>query len=229
MLTQLVQDGAQGVIRDVEAKGLFLPLQAPTRVFLDVGELGPWRRELGGVEHRELVLVRAFEAPGRPFDSLDMDLEHGGTRGPYVIEGAALDQRLERALVVGLRVDAFAEVEDISKRTALLPGGDDGIYARVPDVLDGREPETDGLPDHRKAAPALVYVGREYLYLHRPGLSDVLGHPVLGVHHAAHEGRHIRLGIVGLEVCSLEGQKRVARAVALVERVSSGLLHPVPE
>src|SRR5215218_7812383 len=208
------------MVGDVEAKGLFLPLQALALIFLDVWKLGPGRRELGRIEHRELVLMRTFQAPCRPFDSLGVDRDHRGPRGADVVEGTALYEGFQSPLVVRLGVDALAEVEDVLEGPTLLPGGDDRIYARIPDVLDGGEPETDGLPDHRKAAPALVYVGREDLYLHRPGLSDVLGHPIFGVHHAAHEGRHIRLGIVGFEVGGLEGEERVACAVALVEGVS---------
>src|SRR5215213_9995683 len=217
------------MVGDVEAKGLFLPLQTLAVVFLDVWKLGPWRRELGGIEHRELVLVRTFRASRRPFDSLRVNCDHRGPRGADVVECAALYEGFQSPLVVRLGVDALAEVEDALEGPFLLPGGDYRIDARVSDVLDGGEPETDGLPDHRKAAPALVHVGREDLYLHRPGLSDVLGHPIFGVHHAAHEGRHIGLGIVGLEVGGLKRKERVARAVALVEGVSSCLLHPVPQ
>src|SRR5215213_11257574 len=217
------------MVGDVEAKGLFLPLQALAVVFLDVWKLGPGRRELGRLEHRELVLVRTFQTPGGPFDSLRVDRDHGGPRGPDVVECTALYEGFQSPFVVGLRVDALAEVEDVLEGTVLLPCVDYRIDARVPDVLNGGEPETDGLPDHCKAAPALVYVGRKDLNLHRPGLSDVLWHPIFGVHHTAHEGRHIRLGIVGLEVGGLEGQERVACAVALVEGVSSCLLHPVPQ
>src|SRR5215212_701353 len=197
-------------------------------VLLHVRELGLRRSELGGIEHRELILVCAFEAPGGPFDGLRVDRDHRRPRGTDVVEGAALYERLDRTLVVGLRVDTVAEVEDVLEGT-VLPRGDDRIYAGVPDVLDRGEPETDGLTYHRKAAPTLVYIRREYLYLHRPGLRDVLGHPVLGVHHAAHEGSHVRLWVVHLEVSGLEGEERVACAMTLVEGVSPGLLHPVPE
>src|SRR5215210_6143589 len=146
------------MVRDVETQGLLLPLQALAMVLLDVWELGFGRRELGRLEHRELVLARPFQSPCGPLDGLGVDSHHRGPRGSDVVEGAALYERLERALVVGPGVDALAEIEDVRKRAALLPGGDDRIDAGVPYVLDGREPETDGLPHRREAAPALVYV-----------------------------------------------------------------------
>src|SRR5688572_31221110 len=136
MLFELVQYGTQRMVGDVEAEGLFLPLQVLTLVFLDDRKLWPGRRELGGVEHRELVLVRTFQAPGGPFDGLGVDRDHGGPRGPDVVEGAALYEGFQSSLVIGLRVDALAEVEDVLERTILLPGGDDRVDARVPHVLD---------------------------------------------------------------------------------------------
>src|SRR3954468_11551427 len=63
-------------------------------------------------------------------------LEHPAARGAGRVERAALDQRLERALVHRLRVDALGEVPERGERPALCARRNDRAGGRVADVLD---------------------------------------------------------------------------------------------
>ena len=123
-----------------------------------------------------------------------MDRDHGGPRGPDVVEGTAFYEGFQSSFVVGLRIDALAEVEDVLE-------GPSSLAARIestqesPTFLTAESPKRIVSPTTVKRRP-LVDVGRSTRYLHRPGLGDILGHPIFGIHHAA-QGRHVRLGIVG--------------------------------
>src|SRR3954466_6836292 len=75
--------------------------------------------------------------------------EHALARGPGGAEGAALDQRLDRALVDRPGVDAGAEVPDRPELPALLARRLDRLDGREAHALDRVEPEADvALVDH---------------------------------------------------------------------------------
>jgi len=94
------------------------------------------------------------------------DLQHALARRAGRAEGPALDQRLDRALVDGLGVDALAELPDRGELAALLAGALDRLDRGVADALDGVEPEADVAVDHDELVVGEVDVGREDLDPH---------------------------------------------------------------
>ena len=70
------------------------------------------------------------------------------------IEGAGLDQRLDRALVDALAVDARAEVEQAAERAALFARRDDGLDRALAGALDGAQPVAHALVVDRLEAVA---------------------------------------------------------------------------
>jgi hypothetical protein len=86
-------------------------------------------RALSGEPVRLLALA--------PRERLLEHLEHPETRVAGRVQRAALDERLERALVARRRVDTFAEVPDRRERPVLLAGADDPARRRLPHVLHG--------------------------------------------------------------------------------------------
>src|SRR5919199_4876012 len=217
------------MVGDVEPQSLLLPLQDAAPVVLNLRYRGSRRSKLGSVEHAELVGAGAFGTFLGEFDGLGVHLEHGDPGMAGRVEGAAFYEGLDGTLVVRLWTYTLTEVEEILERPGFLSCLYDPLNAVAPNFFYRREAKPDGLPDHREAVPALVDVRRQDLLSHRSGLRHVLRHPIFGVHHAAHEGGHVRLRIVRLEIRCLEGEERVTCAVALVERVTARLLHPVPQ
>ncbi len=113
-------------------------------------------------------------------------LEHAAARVAGRVEGAALDQRLERAPVDEGRVDARAEVVDRAERT-VGARRDDRLDGADPHPLDRVQAEADLAADDGKADLALVDVGRQHLDAHLVALVHVERHLVLGVHDARHD------------------------------------------
>ena len=75
--------------------------------------------------------------------------EHALARGAGGAEGAALDERLDRALVDRARVDAGAEVPDRPELPTLLARRLDRLDGREAHALDRVEPEADvAVDDH---------------------------------------------------------------------------------
>src|SRR5262245_62906512 len=70
-------------------------------------------------------------------------LPHAAPSRARRVERAALDERLERALVHELRVDALAEVPDGREEPALLPRGDDRANGALAHVLHRVQAEAD--------------------------------------------------------------------------------------
>src|SRR5438093_6123319 len=73
---------------------------------------------------------------------------------------AALDERLEDALVAALKVDAPAEVVERAESPAILARLDDALDRTLPDVLDRAETEADPLARDRESEVRLIHVGR---------------------------------------------------------------------
>src|SRR5437660_1060620 len=69
-----------------------------------------------------------------------------------------LDERLERALVHELRVDAVGEVPDVRERPTVGARGDDRAARVLADVLHGVEPEADLPLDDSEVDRRLVHV-----------------------------------------------------------------------
>ena len=67
--------------------------------------------------------------------------EHPHPRRAGRVERAALDERLERALVDDLRVDALGELPDRRERPALVAGGDDLAAAASPTFFTAFSPK----------------------------------------------------------------------------------------
>src|SRR6266446_2066846 len=61
-------------------------------------------------------------------------IEHSLPRCTGRVQRTALHQRLERALVRGLRIDALAELPDRAEAAALLPRADDRARCGLPDI-----------------------------------------------------------------------------------------------
>src|SRR3954466_1556320 len=144
---------------DEEPDGLLLDGQQ-----LGLLELLGWDRRVlrghqgrGGVARAEIA-----EVEDAPLADLGVELrllarglrllehaEHALARSPGGAEGAALDQRLDRALVDPARVDAGGEVPDRAELPALLAGRLDRLDGREAHALDRVEPEADvALVDH---------------------------------------------------------------------------------
>src|SRR5207248_9636223 len=98
-----------------------------------------------------------------PGERLLQALEHPAPRRAGRVEGAALDERLERALVDGLRVDALGEVPDRRERPTVLAGAHDRAAGGLADVLHGVEAEADLPLDDGEVDLRRVHVGRQHV------------------------------------------------------------------
>src|SRR5207249_11265114 len=87
----------------------------------------------------------------------------GEHAAPRARQRAALDERLERALVHDGRIDALGEVPDRLERAALLTRADDRARGDLPHALEGVEPEADLAADDGEVDLRLVDVGRQHL------------------------------------------------------------------
>ena len=155
--------------------------------------------------------------------------QHRRARGAGRVERAALDERLERALVRDGRVDALGEVPDRLERPALVARGDDRAGRPLAHVLDRVEAEADLALDDREVGPRAVDVGRLDLDPHLVAGVDVERHAVLRVHHGRDQRGHVLVRVVGAQPGGAVGDQRVAGGVGLVEGVVLRLLHVVPE
>ena len=157
------------------------------------------------------------------------------------VEGARLDQRLDRRAVDRLERHPPAEVPQAAEPTALLARLEDGPHRLLSDALDRRQPEPDvpgaarlllaGLEHDVEADAGAVDVGRADLdartaarELHPPALVDVVDQLVRAVGGVGEDGRHVLDREPGLQVRRLVGEQGVAHGVGLVEAVARELL-----
>jgi hypothetical protein len=138
LAAELVADRVQRVLGDVEAERLLLQPQQLGLLELLVRDL-----RVLDLEHRLLAEERLLLARGAGSERRTRARSASHARRAGRVERAALDERVERALVRGGRVDALAEVPDRLEGPALLARADDRARRRPPDVLDGREAEAD--------------------------------------------------------------------------------------
>ena len=146
-------------------------------------------------------------------------LEHPAPRAAGRVECAALDERLERALVHGLRVDALGEIPERREGPAVLACRDDRPRRRVADVLDRVQPEADLSLDDGEVARGAVHVWRQHLDPDLAAGVHVEGHAVLGVHHRRDQRGHVLARMGRLQPGRAVRGQRVAGGVGLVERV----------
>ena len=232
---ELLTHAGQRMLGDVEAERLLLEAE-------EVGLLVLARRDHGvvadgdvlgaaGVEQRALPEQTIGGVLLRPGDDHLEELQHPFSRLPLgnVVEGATLDQRLERTLVHELRIDALGEVPDRRERTALRASTDDRLGGRIADVLDRGQAEADLPLDDGEVRHRGVDVGRQDVDAHLVARVDVERHPVLRVHHRRDQRRHVLAGMVGAKPRRAVRDQRVAGRVSLVEGVVLRLLHVLPE
>jgi hypothetical protein len=98
--------------------------------------------------------------------------------------GAALDERLEHALVDD-RGSTRSQKSQIDSNGPPSRARDDRLDAPTPDALDGVQAEADLALDDGEVDLRLVDVGRQHLDAHLVARVDVERHLVLRVHHRA--------------------------------------------
>src|SRR5205823_8193547 len=117
---KLVAHGVERMLRDVQAERLLLPAEELVLLELLVRD-----RRVLDLEHRLLAEEEIFlQLRSRPECLLDC-IEHPPPRSPGRIERAAVDERLQRALVHDLRVDALGEIPERAEGAGLPPRIDD--------------------------------------------------------------------------------------------------------
>ena len=105
----------------------------------------------------------------------------------------------------------------------------DRAHRALPHALDRGQAEADLPVDHHEVGARGVDVGRQHLDAHVRALGDVERHLVLGLHDGRDQRRHVRLGVVRLQVGRAVRDERVAGGVRLVERVVGRALVVVPQ
>ena len=127
-----------------------------------------------------------------PRERLLEHVEHSLARAG---DRAALDERLDDALVRDRRVDALGEVPDRLERP-FLARLDDRAARDLPDPLDGVEAEADLPADDGEIDLRLVHVRRQHLDPELVARVDVERDAVLRVHHGADERGHVLARVV---------------------------------
>ena len=186
-----------GDVRQLELRGLIEHLRA------EQAELAAHRVALlalrlahGLVEHGEQLAAPSLER----------------------VERAAADKALDGALRERPRIDARTEIDERRERAvlrALLRHDFQRVFA---DVAHGREAEADRGAVDREIRLARVDVGRQDGDAHAAALLDVTRN-LVRVHDARQHRRHELLRVMRLEIRRLPRDKRVRRAVRLVEAI----------
>ena len=157
------------------------------------------------------------------------------------VEGARLDQRLDRRAVDGLERHAAAEVPEAAEAAAFLARLEDRPHRLLADALDRRQAEADvsvaaclllaGLEHDMEADTGAVDVGRSDLdaaaaagEFHARAFVDVVDQLVRAVGGVGEDGRHVLDREPGLEVRRLVREQGVTDRVGLVEAVARELL-----
>ena len=223
------------MLRDVQAERLLLEAQE-----LALVELGGRERRVLDLDGLLLVAEGAVEdgglageAVGRgPLPVPEHRVEggqHAEPRRAGGVERAALHERLERALVEHLRIDALGERPDRLERPALGADSNDRVRGGLPHVLHRVQPEVDDAADDREVLLRRAHVGRQHVDAHLAARVHVERHAVLRVHHRRDERGHVLLRMVRLQPRRAVGDERVAGGVRLVEGVVLRGLHVLPQ
>ena len=233
--THLRREVTQGMIGQVQTQQLLLParpfagrrLGGRTQRPLEAAAVVAQLVEQRALARDPVALLRLAVADG--IVEPDEDLGRMSERR----EGADLGQRLEHPLVDQPQVDARAQVGERPERTAALPRRDDGLDGALADVLDGQQPEPDGLPFDREMEAAAVDIRRQHRDADAPALGDRARHPLGVVAEGGEHAGHVLDRVVRLEIRGLVGDQPVAGGVGLVEAVAleglEGLEHRVDD
>ena len=191
-----VLEAHQRMVGDVEPEHLpLVPEQGHLVPLLDLGHRD--RHPEAGVLVVEAaeqgVLADRLVALGLDVlvDGLLVDRDQRPPPVAHVVEGAALDQRLDHPLVADQRRHLGHEVVEVGEPALLLPGLDDLVDDVGADVADRGEPEADVAADRGERRVGLVDVGRQHLDLHPPALVEVDRRLVLVVLHRRQQRGHV--------------------------------------
>ena len=213
------------MIAHVETEHVLLCSQALALVELDVGygeAIVEHRRFVGGAAHVEKAHRAgvALATPAQP--GIDDCLEHvQQTLAGMIerVERAAVDQRLDRALVEHPRIDPIAEIVEVGERTAALTLFDQLRRNTLADVAHRRQSEADRVSFAREVAERRVHIGYEHGNLELAALAEIDRGLVEIRLHAREQRREIRDRMVRLEPRGLVRDEAVPDTVRLVERV----------
>ena len=228
---QLVADREQRMLGDVQAEALLLQLQQlgllvllgrDRGVVLQPAAARPAEVEDRALPERPVGLLR-LPAPSACSSTSSIALARAGRAR------AALDERLERALVHELRVDALGEVPDRRERPALGARGDDRAAADSPTFLTAFRPKRILPSTTAKSTCDSFTSGGSTSIAELVAGVDVERHAVLRVHDRGDQRGHVLARVVRAQPGGAVGDERVAGGVRLVERVVLRLLHVRPE
>src|SRR5439155_12036460 len=135
------------------------------------------------------------------------------------VERAAVDQRLDRALVEHPRIDPIAEIVEVGERTAAFTLFDQLRRNTLADVAHRRQSEANRVSFAREVAERRVHIGYENGDLELAALAEIDRGLVEIRLHAREQRREIRDRMVRLEPRGLVRDEAVPDTVRLVERV----------
>ncbi len=110
------------------------------------------------------------DARGARQDAVNL-AEQGRPIFAQAIARAGFDQRLQHLAVDSAAIDPLAKFGERSKRPALARL-QQAFHRHLPDALDGRQPEANGLAARGEEDIALVDIGREHLNAKNARLAD---------------------------------------------------------
>ena len=149
----------QWMVGDVKAEHLLFVRKARHLVEFDIRNRRSFvegRTIVELAEQRHNAHVVFLPALHRQVDDLLVNLQQALPGMAETVERAALDQRLDRALVERLDLDPLDEIDERLEGTALVPGSENLLDDALTDVPDRRHSEDDAA---RGGAPLLASLG----------------------------------------------------------------------
>src|SRR5258708_12175173 len=133
-----------------------------------------------GASSKKQSMLAGFLGAGGALDSVD-GIVHGSEH-PFArakrIHRAGFDEAFEHALVQKAGLDAFTEFVERFEFTLAEARFADSLGGVLPNILDGRETEADGLANRREVEIAFVSVRRKNRNAHAPRFDDALDLPL---------------------------------------------------
>src|SRR5688500_3701813 len=162
------------MLRKVDAEKLLLPAQqlASRRLRHLAERRGELSAEDEVAEERDLTRLAVALLPLRRRQHRIEAIQLRLTRLAERCGRAALDQRLQYALVAALEIDAPAEVVERLVASGRFARIDDALDRSLADVLHRAEAEADALWSDREPELGFVDVGREDRDAHAAALRD---------------------------------------------------------
>ena len=222
-------DLLQRMLGQVDAEELLLPgqellprrLGAAQRRGNDLGVQSE-RREQTDLAALAILLL-ALRGGKHPLKAVELRLPW-----PERVSRAALDERLEHALVATRQIDASAEIVKGAERTTLPSHFDDPLDRALPDVLHRAEAEADALRCDRESERRLVHIRWQHRDAHTPALRDG-DRDTLGRSHLRGEHRrHVLDRVVRLQVGGVVRDHAIDSGVRAVESVARERLEVLP-